>query len=291
VTIGIWAEGIASIHSIEKRRVAQSIRMARSRRGPRRGVGPPDDAGHAIFLGIPKPHAGLGLLDVERAIGVASVPVEDAEGGVAWRLDFGGDDSGPESVADAAREIDAIASLDGDRLQVGEDAGPIDVGEVAEETLAIDVVAHTAVEHRARLGLEDDPRLGLEMRAWRRGSERGVGVHLDRKVLVRVQVLHEERESPLARELGRTEHLSRMGGDDVAKCEARPRPAGEMTSTVLDLVGKIRQLPALADASADRNPLPEATEPIATPRSVLQDRLEEKGLDHGHGLPVKRSCP
>ena len=132
-------------------------------------------------------------------------PVVDPEGGVARGLDFSDEDPRAERVDGAAREGVALSDDGG--------LGDEEIGDGVRFDRAFEVVLgrpgfEPFVEHRAFVGLEDEPGLGLEVRVLVGVRVVGARVDLDAEVLARVEVFDEEGEASCRGELGLVDELA-----------------------------------------------------------------------------------
>ena len=136
-------------------------------------------------------------------------------------------------MGDAGGDEDRVARGHVDRIErVEHGVVVLRVDPVAQRGLG-DVVLEADVNPRARLGGDDDPRLGLaELGAQVLAGERAVGVHVDGQALAGVQQLDQERGiGPEALDVRRSEPRLGVGGDDVAQ----QLPIGEAAEPELGL--------------------------------------------------------
>ena len=113
---------------------------------------------------------------------------------------------------------------------------------------------------------------------------RGAGMNLDRQVLLGIEELDQQRKSASGRERRPSHDLFAMSRQRLAQREAGTGSVGNAASTVLNRVGQIREFPGLAEwrNGSRRRVLSHFLQRMATPRAMLQERVEEQWSDR-HG--------
>ena len=234
-----------------------------------------DDAAHRL-LGV----------ELTRGSAVLDGPVVDAIGRVAGRLDLGHERARAECVDESGRHVVEGTGDRGTNTQEGHDAGRAhDFAHVLDGRAGGDV----DVGHRARVGIDDVPGLGLEpgLRMLRHVGL--VWVDLDREVLARIEQLEEEREPALLRRGHRAQEVFGALGHDGAQLGPGIGPIEHAAAGVVhvghDRLWQIAELPGLADVHALGKRLAIGGQPGATPRTLDEDRIEAKRRELGHAGP------
>ena len=140
------------------------------------------------------------LLDVQRpalALGVATVPVEEAEGGVAGLLDLGDQHATADRVDRARGQEDAIAGPRLEAVQAVRDRAP---GQRVAQGRLIDAGQQAGPDPAAGPGVEDKPGFSLAALARPQAADRLlVGVDLHRQPVVGVEELDQPGEGRIPR--------------------------------------------------------------------------------------------
>ena len=222
------------------------------------------------------------------AVQAHAVPVVEAVRHVGGLLDLGQKHARPDGMDEAGGHPHEIARRHPPHVQQVRHA-PFGDGRFQ----GVDRRAghETLHDPRVRLGVEDDPALGLGGRSpcpVRRGRV-ARGVYLHAQAVGGVDELDQEGKRP--RGAGRRRGVAEDGGGIVRE-EVRERPAGVGTlGNAAPTVRMVRQFPRLADTPIRRQGLAEhlgQTPPA--PDALVEHRLHPERL-HGGFLEVPVTCP
>ncbi len=221
---------------------------------------------------------------MQRSTRVVPIPIPHPERRVARCLDLDEPDVGPEGVAGAARQVDAVAGRDreGDE-QVEHPVLPADRG---SEGVRVHTGSKPSVDDGAGGGLENEPRLGLH-----RGVRMVLDVSRSRvdlhgEVLRGVENLDEHRETSGIRRRGGSQQRVRRRFEDLVERATGHRPFLHDGPTIGDRGREVGEGPRFADHVALVAPARRAGESVAAPGAGFQNRFESKrGKTHaGNGI-------